>query len=315
MKKVLLTLAAVATLAACSTEKTMDFAKDAIAFDNAFVDNATKSVSDPSYTNTKLFGDFAVFGFVEGAVLFNEKPVTGSGINGTWTYSGTQYWIEGAKYNFAAVAPYTDRAWSVTSFAKGETNLSFTNSGTQDVLYAQPTEITAEATGNEKVAFTFRHILSKVKFSFENKYIADNTTIRVRDIKILNAHAAGNVKLTSGEPVWSDQDGTLVLEFGNAATNAVDALEPMAHNAVVESYNELLLIPGAVTNDYTVQFTYDILVGGTKVKEFTKTSNVDFDPAPGKAYDFKASITPGQAIEFTVSEVKGWDTTPGEDTM
>ena len=315
MKKVLIAVLALAAVACNKAEIVEQTPANAIAFESVFVDNATKSVSDPSYANDNLFSDFAVYGFVQGATLFDGKPVTGSGINGTWTYTGTQYWIDGAKYNFAAVAPFSNKNWNTTNFGIGETNLYFTNNGTQDVLYAQSAEITGAASGNSKVGFTFRHILSKVKFSFENKYLADDTKIQVRNIKINNAYKTGNVTLTSGTPVWKDQAGTLELKFGNAAS-AFDANEPIAHNATAESYNELLLIPGAVEGGYKVTFTYDILVGEgeTKVKEFTKTATVNFTPEAGHAYDFKATITPGELIEFTVTPITGW-TTETEGTM
>ena len=329
MKKVLLTLAAVATLAACSTEKTMDFAKDAIAFDNAFVDNATKSVSDPSYTNDKLFGDFAVFGFVEGAVLFDGTQVTGSAINGNWSYTGTQYWIAGANYNFAAVAPMTDGGWEKTSSSVDvendelkytvTTNLSFTNNGTTDILYADAGKIQGKASDNEMVAFTFRHILSKVKFSFENAYNASAATIKVYDIKITNAYKTGNVALTEASTTWSGQAqapaNDFVLDFGAAvADNADTQADAYAFSQTLESYNELLLIPGAVDGGYNVTFNVDLLVSGQKIKTYNHTAKVNFAPAPGTCYDIKAvvnaeNIDPEQeqeAIEFTVTAIDGW---------
>lgn len=330
MKKVLLSLAAVATLAACSTEKMMDFAKDAIAFDNAFVDNATKSVSDPSYTNAKLFSDFAVFGFVEGAVLFPGTQVTGSALGGDWSYTGTQYWIAGANYNFAAVAPMTKGGWekkeSTVNMAEGEskytvtTNLSFTNNGTTDLLYADAGKIMGKAAGNDEVAFTFRHILSKVKFSFENAYNASAATIKVYDIKITNAYKTGNVALTSASTSWTPADPTLVLDFGmatddQATTEAKENAEvAYTYGNTYESQKELLLIPGAVTDGYDVTFNVDLLVSDQLIKTYEHTAKVNFAPAPGTCYDIKAvvnaeNIDPEQeqeAIEFTVTAIDGW---------
>lgn len=335
MKKVLLTLAAVATLAACSTEKTMDFAKDAIAFDNAFVDNATKSVSDPSYTNTNLFSDFAVYGFVEGAVLFDGTQVTGSE-NNAWSYTGTQYWIAGANYNFAAVAPMTNGGWQKTSSSVDvendalkytvTTNLSFTNNGTTDLLYADAGKIQGKASDNEMVAFTFRHILSKVKFSFENAYNASAATIKVYDIKITNAYKTGNVALTKASTTWSAQApaNDFVLDFGAAVADDADTqADAYAFSQTLESYNELLLIPGAVTDGYDVTFKVDLLVSGQKIKTYNHTAKVNFAPAPGTCYDIKAvvnaeNIDPAQEqepIEFTVTKIDGWaNPADGDDT-
>lgn len=325
MKKVLLTLAAVATLAACSTEKTMDFAKDAIAFDNAFVDNATKSVYDPSYNNDKLFGDFAVFGFVdgqeEGAALFDgvtvSKDITNTNLTSAWKYAATQYWIAGAKYNFSAVAPST--GWTKTAASAAGLTLSFENDGAHDILFAKSAQITGAVSGNQPVAFTFRHILSKVKFSFENAYNATSATIKVKDIKITNAYETGSVVLDANT-AWSPANPTLELAFGmatddEATTNEKETVEvAFAYGKTYESQNELLLIPGAVNNGYAVTFNVELLVSGKKIKTYNHTAKVNFAPAPGTCYDIKAvvnaeNIDPDHAqepIEFTVTTITDW---------
>lgn len=316
MKKIFIAVLALAAVAACNKAEVVEqSAANAIAFDNAFVDNAVKSVVDPSYTNDKLFTDFAVFGFVQGATLFDGVKVTGSAINGEWTYAGTQYWIAGAKYNFSAVAPFTGN-WTKTSASKDGVTLSFTNTtGTQDVLFAQTNEIEGKVSGNSKVGFTFKHILSKVKFSFENGYNATNATIGVRNINITNAYTTGKVALNANT-VWSDQAGDeLTLAFGNAATSTVNAEEAFAFGNTKESYNERLLIPGAVANGYEVEFDVDLLVSGTVVKTYHHTAKVNFAPAAGTCYDIKAvinaqNIDPSHAqepIEFTVTTINGWE--------
>ena len=101
MKKIILAALAVAAFAACSKTEVVGVTEsNAIAFDNAFVDNATKSVNDPSFTNDNLFTDFAVYGFVESAVLFNgtkvSKDITNDKLSSAWKYEDTQYWIAGA---------------------------------------------------------------------------------------------------------------------------------------------------------------------------------------------------------------------------
>ncbi len=326
MKKIILAALAVAALAACSkTEVVGVNESNAIAFDNAFVDNATKSVYDPSFTNDNLFTDFAVYGFVEGAVLFDgtqvSKSITNTELKSSWKYAGTQYWIAGANYNFAAVAPKTSGGWEketstvdMTDYTV-TTNLSFTNDGAKDLLYADAGKILGKDSGNGTVAFTFRHVLSKVKFSFENAYNASAATIKVYDIEIKNAYKTGNVALTSASTAWSSQAGTLELNFGAAVADATDTeADAYAYNETLESYNELLLIPGAVTDGYNVTFKVDLLVSDQKIKTYEHTAKVNFAPAPGTCYDIKAvinaeNIDPGQAqepIEFSVTTINGW---------
>ena len=65
MKKVFfLGIAAAAMLASCSNDETVEMVQNtrAISFNNAFIDNATRSVVDPSFTTSNL-QSFAVYGF------------------------------------------------------------------------------------------------------------------------------------------------------------------------------------------------------------------------------------------------------------
>ena len=346
MKKVIFALAAVVALAACSQEDVIVADKGAAIGFDTFVENSTRSVYDPSYTNAKPFANFGVFGTVEGAELFNNKTVTGSGVgeNASWTYTGTQYWIAGAKYNFAAVAPqtvmvndvktdvYTNASYAVTSSEvegekvyTGTTTLSFVNNGKIDLLYA---EATAEGANknNDVVEFNFRHVLSKVKFSFENKYNASNATIRVENVKITDAYKTADAELNAATN-WSNKATAkdFVLEFGNAAVTAFDAEEPFANGTTVESYNELLMIPGAgattmtinevVSNVYTITFDVVLLVSGKEIDTYEHTIYTTFAPVAGMRYNLKAVINPEnidpehsqEPILFTVNEIKDWN--------
>ncbi len=329
MKKTLLLVATAVALVACSNEETVrQSAPEAIGFDNAFVENSTRSVNDPSFDADNMFSDFAVYGFVEGAVLLDGVRVAKEDLapdqtKTGWEYEGTQYWVAGANYNFNAVAPLTNGGWTKTAATKDATTLSFTNNGTTDLLYAYATA-EGQAENNQPVAFTFRHTLSKVKLSFENAYNATNATIKVRDAKITDAYETGNVVLTDAT-AWADQAGALELAFGNAVADdaaSTDALA-FAYNTTLESYNELFMIPGAgptvvdEKNTYTVTFTVDLIVSGTVVKTYPHTINAVFAPEAGKSYDLKATINaenidPEHAqepIEFTVNDLPGWGTT------
>ena len=342
MKKILIALCAVATLASCTKNEVLSYDKEAIGFDNAFVDNSTRSVDDKSYTNENLFKDFQVYGYVAGAPIFGADGVKvenkGTNVSVNWKYDGVQYWIAGATYNFSAVAPATNGGWEkIDTTNATQTTLSFTNNGTTDLLYAQNPVYTAVTQGiNGTVGFTFRHVLSKVKFSFVNSYNATNSSIRVKDIKILDAYQKGSVVLNADSSTWTPTTDTnnLTLNFGNAALTASDNSATKDENDkgyaftvnnTVESYKELFMIPvaGATSytvdstqmNGYTVQFTVELLVDGQEIKQYTHTIHTSFVPEPGKAYDLKAEITPEsidpdhqqEEIKFTVTTITDWD--------
>ena len=354
MKKLFTILAVAAAMVSCAKEDVVSqAAPEAIGFDNAFVENSTRSVNDPSWSNDKLFSNFAVYGYVENASLFNNVVVSGSAINGNWTYTNTQYWITGAKYNFAAIAPAANGVADVFTIAKngdnyvGTTVLPFTNTGTNDVLYAQNAQVVGATSGNAKVAFTFRHILSKVKFSFENGYNASTATIKVYDVKIENAYETATATLGETSTAWANHAGTLVLDFGNASdaeatTNVKESAEvAYAYGDTYESLNERFLIPGiapsvtyevkdaegnksnVTANAYKVTFKVDLLVNNTRVKTYNHTAYAQFDPVAGNSYDIKTVINANnidpenkqEPIQFTVTKIYGWDTTNEQQTM
>ena len=347
MKKTLFAALALVSMASCSNEEVLEVAqKEAIAFDNAFVDNATRSVFDPSIKNTTI-ASFDVYGFVnKTGKIFEGTDVTGSGVTGTdpvtdanatWSYTGKpQYWVPGAIYNFCAVAPANavNATAVVSNETEGANNTSniitttfgYTNVDNNqiDLLYSEAACVAGKASGNDKVRFTFRHLLSKVKFSFENAYNGTNATIKVTAIKITDAVKNANVTLTSSETTWSGQKETLTLNFGDATQEPTEEnKQPTATDydfgTIYESYNEKLLIPSA-EKTYTVEFVVELFVSGTSIATYNHTvannaaAKVTFTPEAGKSYDIKAVINPGninpeaaqEQIQFTVTTVEDW---------
>ena len=348
MKKTLFAIGAMVAMVACSNDFVVkEAAQEAIGFDNAFVDNSTRSEFDPSFSNSKMFADFHVYGYVKGAPLFNDENTIdeNDGViveksGDAWRYDGTKYWIKDANYNFNAVAPVTNGNWTKEDATATQTTLSFTNNGTTDLLYATATAVGQEAGDNDPVAFTFRHTLSKVKFSFKNAYNASNSSIRVKDIKIIDAYKTGDVVLDANT-TWTPIAGsnTLTLNFGNAALTEADNNATVdqndkglafGYNSTIESYNELFMIPGAGAADntdptkklYTIKFTVELLVSGQEITQYEHTIKTEFAPQPGKSYDLLAEIdhtnidpeTSQDAIVFTVTEITDWDNGNTQDS-
>ena len=347
MKKIFIAIVALAAATACSNNELVSVNQEAIAFDNAFVNNSTRSVVDPSYSNTNLFSDFAVYGFVTGdntAPIFDCTKVSGSALNGDWTYEGTQYWIEGATYNFYAVAPHSYLGYWVGNTANADGLVLYVqnNDGTKDILVAKANDIEGQHSGdNDPVEFNFQHILSKVKFSFTNNYDATGSSIRVENIKITNACGGSYVTFTKNNLQWGNGNPSAqapTLNFGMAtdAEETADVKENVevayAYGKTYESQNELLLIPvsgpeytlnGETVKGYNVTFDVKVLVNSVVVKTYNHSVNVDFTPVAGHSYDIKAvisatNINPDEAldpIEFTVTGIDGWDETDANKTI
>lgn len=324
MKKLfLIGLAATAMLTSCSNDETVDMVQSkAIGFSNAFVDNGTRSIIDPSLTKDKL-EDFAVYGFTQNGKIFDGVKVYKGGTASIgWSYDPVQYWVPGNTYTFGAIAPFSVAA-NVSGVAlsadasKVGMSVAFTNTdATQiDLLHAAPTQITG-ATVTESyqtpVSITFKHQLAKVKFSFLNS-VGEAYTVKVTNIKINDAKETGTLTIAANtDNVWSAQDGSLSLNFGDAATT--DEAASIAYSTEVESYNEKLMIPTGVDATYNVTFDValykDNVLMGTSSKEVTISS---VELKLGYCYDFKAELTFENVlddklhpIEFTVTDFINW---------
>lgn len=328
MKKIfLIGLTAAAMLASCSNDETVEMAQQkAISFSNAFVNNRTRSIVDPSFTTENLT-DFAVYGFTQNGQIFNGEKV--SKVGNAWSYDNLQYWVPGNTYTFGAIAPhsvagYVSKVTLPTGATKVEMEVAFTNTDDEnqvDLLHAAPAQIAGTAvtpTYATAVSMTFNHQLSKVKFSFKNA-VGVGHYVKVKDVKITNAYKTGTWKVT-GEPAntWSNQtDKTLELNFGNVVANDATAnvAANIGYNETLESYYEKLMIPMDASATYTVTFTVDLCAGDAVLKSKTFTtqiSGVEFKL--GYCYDFKATLDannitddPLKPIEFTVDKVEDWN--------
>ena len=223
----------------------------------------------------------------------------------SWTYSGgTQYWIEGKMYQFYAVHPATlppgttaavatDGTITVTGF-----DCSATGSRAVDLM-------TATATGNGSnpapVALSFRHELSRVKFSIQTE-----ATVTLRNISLTGIAYKGTFskKKPNASGTWTnltiadETDTPFKTVDGGTLTESTGSIDLLG--------GDLLLIPQDLTNAvFTMTWTYEDETG--------KTVNVPLPEAGQKewkrgiSYHYSAVI-PEQSsdIGLTVS-VGDWN--------
>lgn len=326
MKKIfLIGLTAAAMLASCSNDETVEMAQQkAISFSNAFVNNGTRSIVDPSFTTTSL-NDFAVYGFTQKGQIFNGEKVSKGGT--AWSYDNVQYWVPGNTYTFGAIAPYSvagnvSNVTLPTGATKVGMEVAFTNTDADqvDLLHAAPAQITGvTASYTNPVGMTFNHQLSKVKFSFQNS-VGVGYNVKVSNVKITDAFKEGTLTVAAAGNTWGNQtDKTLELNFGNVVANASSTeASVIANAATLESYNEKLMIPMGSSAIYTVTFTAELYKGGVLLGTYNHTveiKNVEFKL--GYCYNFKASLThknitgPDELneIKFNVTSVENWNQT------
>ena len=311
MRKLFVSLLAVAALAACSNEDVVRQPEsNAIRFDGMFVENATRA-EDPSLTKDNLTA-FDVWGFMNEttAEVFNGTDVTRMG--DMWYYDVPQYWLKGNTYYFAALAPMNSQNVALTVASgddakRGLGKIAFTNvDGSEDLIYAS-TSVKAEHSGNEAVKFTFNHLLSKIKFTFINGFAHDNITVDVENVKMV-APKSGTIDLAVknwwDNDDWKLDDETLTLEFGNVERMGIRDVDGKT------AAKERLTIPATADYAYAVSFIANVYVGDQKTA-FDRTATIEgaaFEM--GKAYNLVATISPEtldlEEIVFEVVEVKEW---------
>lgn len=326
MKKLLFGVFAVLAMIACNRDEVVDVQQSSfITFGDSFVEVKTRAAADPS-TTTASISAFDVWGFIgqPSGTVFNKERVT-KGENG-WSYQNLQYWTPEDKFYFHAVSPVDDSNIVVDTKemnTEGLGNIAFTNvNGTTDLLYATlPIE-----TGNvfpyydDEVTLKFMHLLSKVKFTFKNGFTNENTSLVVKNIKIVNAPAKGNIDVNKSrlDFVWNLTQG----EFTELAFGDVNGGNPMplynaekVENGVFdpECAVERLTIPADNTRAYTIEFDLALYYGDQLGMESHKEICLEDQAFEiGKNYNLVATINAEnfadealKAIEFDVV-VEDW---------
>ena len=345
MKKILFLSLAAAAFASCSQDEILDvIAPEAITFNQAFVNNATRAIDGT--LNSENPSSFQVYGSVqgtgtgEGSVnIFSGVEVKKKGdsetlasnavvYNNLWWYDGayTQYWIKGNNYQFAAIVNGTATGFDKDSNNNNNmpTTISYNASEQKDLLYAEYEVEGYDNTNNGVVAFTFDHLLSKAQFTFVNN-ITTNTesikyTYRVSDIKITNAYMNGTYNIADEEwaVVTTGENVRNEVAFGNISAtddSSADAIWVGAVGATASStsHYQKLLIPNNYT-DLVITCKIETLLNGIVVdtEETHTIKPVSVNLEAGKAYNFVISKgAPGEKIMFTVTEVNEWNPATG----
>jgi hypothetical protein len=302
----------------CSNDEVVNAPeKTAISFDNAFVDKATRTTAtDPSTTTTSI-SEFTVYGYQGTNKLFDGQKVTKDGSD--WTYSPLKYWVAGEEYKFVAISALTARS-SELSDGTFTTVASFESDGKIDPLASTLASQKGEASGNDVVKFTFKHLLAKIKFTFKNGFTSnDDVTLLVKNVKVTDAYQKGTVTVAAASATtitWSDQSTDLELSFGKT--------EEIAQAGKDEATDAKLIIP-STGKDYTVKFDVEVIANadqdadgaGDKFTTVTYSHEVTLSGAEfvaGTSYNLIAelnakNVNPDNEIEpivFAVNEVETW---------
>lgn len=333
MKKILFSILCAGAVMSCAKEVVITADQEAITFENAFVDNATKAAYDGSYNNSN-FNEFQVYATITGTgsnegtanIFMGERVIKGAslgqGLNWSYATTNTQYWIPGNNYQFRAVADGNVSAVTevVTDTHGMATAINLLDASAQrDILTAQHnvTNYTKPDSGSPApVAFTFAHVLSKAKFTVKNTVETNNGySYKVTNVVLNNLAKNGVYTITDGATgTWTAAatPATYDLSFGDVTVEgkadvAEATVADIVYNSSAESNFDRLLIPG--TQTLNISFSYGLYKGGVLIDAQDKTitaTNVTLDAA--KAYNFVISLgNPGEPIQFDVVTVTDWD--------
>ena len=314
---------AVAALTSCTNNEVTEIAENrAIKFD-AFVDNASRALDVITYNN---IASIWVFGYstttaddytTNKKTVFDNVPVSKS--NGAWTYSTPQYWTTNTKYRFAAYAHGTTTmtAESQVKYDPVNDQVVFTDyvaspTNSHDLVAAiagdRNVSETLDATSTAAIPFNFKHMLSRVSFTFTD---AANVYLQIENLKITNAANKGTGTL-------SYNDGNHEIKWTLSTTDTgYTYTSPLSPNPTTPAVDEQFVIPQSTTDliaTFSVvtyqdenctskinSYNYEVSLNATNVTEWK----------PGYVYNYHAvfgSSFNEIPITFNVTAVEQWIT-------
>lgn len=298
---------ALLTLASCASEETVEAPKgNAIDFGKAFINNSTRGGEEITLSKLTSFNVYGYMGDMSG-VIFNRELVKFA--EGKWTYDAIQYWTPGQNYAFAAIAPMTGVSFTApkTFPTSGEFGtIAYNTDGTHDLIYAAQ-YATGKESGNTPVAFTFNHLLSRVKLTFNNTMTNPQGSMTISNVKISGVYNDGTIALPATN--WT---------VGEAATATGERAYTMSADGVAakgaSTGSDVYFFIPTTGHEYTITFTVEQKIGDVVVSTHTKTAKITLDMQRGYSYNLTANLdevnmpenTP-KPIEFTVTAVEDWE--------
>lgn len=335
MKKHFLFFAmAVAAMTSCMKDEVVasyEPAPQAIGFES-FVNKTTKAIGSTTTpgvdNNSGEVSGLSKF-YVHGnygttapyASVFNEVTVTGNVEDAAvkWSYYGDKkYWTNNT-YNFAAYAQGNndDAPANVTltgnAFAINDVTIPYTTVAatvtTSDAkdLVAALVQTQGIQGRTAPVDFTFKHLLSKIKFTIMNT--DSQFTMNITDLTISGVKFNGDFSSTTSAG-WNPSQSEWITS-GDALANFIPIVsqKDIAISQSIES-SEFFVLPQGLESVY-VNVTADFYAGSDKV--FTKTISRKISATeatawdPGKAYNYTIGLpSAAKPIEIGTVTVGGW---------
>ncbi len=301
MKKLFISMLAVAALVSCSKEQTIVADQGELIGFNSFVENATRA----DYSTTDI-NTINVYGTVNNVLIYDHTPVTrpsteaGVGYNADWKCDVKQYWIADAPYKFAALVDVPEANITPDDYGM-PASFTYTADGATDVLYDYYAT-TGQKENNPTVPFTFKHLLSKVHFTVTNLSEIDDYTYTISNVKVTNTRPNGVYT------VYTTDEGTGTWTSTAEADDTDFASIENVAKGTPKTNADLLLIPGA---EVGISFTVTLSIDGEPVSTYLYEKAGVVTLEQNTIYNFGVEFTPGEVINFTVTAQPNWNPTVG----
>lgn len=291
-----------ALLTACTTTVTDDIEAGEESVSRA-INFGTPALSRSAIDNANnaAFNAFKVWGWsapAEGgasAVEFDGETVSRN--SNLWTYEGYRYWQEGRTYNFYALYPskLNDNAYYNSGGTLQITNYAPNKREDNDLMVAYASR-DYDGTDNSAVAFTFKHLLARVKISVK----AVGVTATVTNASLSGVNTTGSFSAT----IDDNLDADAIQDRWRSNDNTVPAAE-YSGSIAIPAYEtvvlDALLIPQGSKG--TLSIIYDRGNG-----EETDVITLPTTPAAwqaGSVYNYILTIE-SNAITFSNFTVDEW---------
>lgn len=256
--------AAVLTLGGCTKTETVNVSDaNYIGFDNAFVGNPTKAITE---VKTNNIDHFIVYGGYDGVVDLFDKVRVSMNSNGEWTYSPLQQWEDNQTYKFAAYYPEALTVTPAFDYVTGSltfTDVVVNNTENQvDFIYNKSGDISSGTNSpRTKVPFTFEHMFSMVQFTIKSGF-AEDVVVGISDFKFYGMNSQNT--LQNGQ--WAATTQTQILE--GDAIELGDGNAQAVAEAPVNYVDNCVVMPQAFESGVVfAKFTVTLTSTGTSLDD------------------------------------------------
>lgn len=327
--------AAIVAMSSCTESEVVEISQSKIIGFNSFVGNQTRTEQKGQTLETLkeegngfyVFGTYKEENKEEETVVFDGKT-TGAHVTWgeSWGYSPINFWLEKGTYKFAAYAPQLSITPTFNYANNQMTFPDFVTDGKTDLLVAEAAADGIKGSNPRVVNFTFKHALSKVRFTFidgwRNDVILSITQIKLKQVKSKgtlttpgNLQGAGAISKNN----WQIQND--VVEFEDKTGIELKVLNS-------KHLFDNFIIPQTI-DDIELEFTVSVrnpnntFIVLDKDKNTVKTITVPLSTGtvtewiPGNAYNYKLTISGTtfglKPIQFDVTEVSDWNELDDQD--